>query len=561
MKKASFLASVLCVLWGGLNLSAQNFSEVAVSLGIDHSYGFGVHGGGVSFADFNRDGWDDLTFTSEAGKPMYFYQNNGGNSFTQLFLVDNTLETKDATWIDYDNDGDRDLFITAFGGTDKLYENTGNLNMVDVTQSTLGSMPNVDSYGAVWGDYNNDGWLDLYICHYSESGSGAIENDLYRSDGDGTFTKVTNSSGTGNGITLTFDACFVDMDENGWQDLYVVNDKFYQANALYMNTNGNFSTDPGSGAFIIIDAMNAGGADYDDDGDFDLYVTNTSTGNNLLENDGNAQFFDVAAGTGTGVYRTCWGATFLDYDLDQDQDLYVSVNGSLAFNSPNAFLVNFADLGLNIFSEPFQFSGGLGGIDYGRNYGQAIGDLDNDGLPDMVVSRMMPDSFHIWHNDESPTGSWLKVDLFGTSSNTEGVGARVEIDLGDKTISRYRHGGQGYLSQHSHQLHFGLGSVFQIDQMRVYWPSGIIDVFNNITNLNDVISVTEGEAALPADLLRFSATLVNKDVDLNWETAAEVDVDFYEIERSTDGQVFEGLHRISSRGNSSNLQTYGWRDR
>ncbi|MEL6392473.1 MAG: ASPIC/UnbV domain-containing protein, partial [Bacteroidota bacterium] len=198
---------------------------------------------------------------------------------------------------------------------------------------------------------------------------------------------------------------------------------------------------------------------------------------------------------------------------------------------------------------------------YGRNYGQAIGDLDNDGLPDMVVSRMMPDSFHIWHNDESPTGSWLKVDLFGTSSNTEGIGARVEIDLGDKTISRYRHGGQGYLSQHSHQLHFGLGSVLKIDQMRVYWPSGIIDVFNNITNLNDVISVTEGEAALPADLLRFSATLANEDVDLSWETASEVDVDFYEIERSTHGQVFEGLHRISSRGNSSNLQTYGWRDR
>ncbi|MEM8585333.1 MAG: FG-GAP-like repeat-containing protein [Bacteroidota bacterium] len=484
---ASLFTGMLCLCGGCLQLYAQSFSEVAFSLGADHSYGFGTHGGGVSFADFNRDGWDDLTFTSAAGKPMYFYQNNGGNSFTPLNLVDNTLETKDATWIDYDNDGDRDLFITAFGGTNRLYQNMGNLNMVEVTQTAFGNMPVADTYGAVWGDYDNDGWLDLYICNYSVPGGTSIENDLYRSNGDGTFTRVTSSSGTGNGFTLTFDACFVDLDDNGWQDLYLVNDKFYQPNALYMNTSGNFTTDPSSGAFINIDAMNAGGADYDDDGEFDLYVTNTPTGNQLLENDGQGQFFDVAAGTGTGVYRNCWSATFLDYDLDQDQDLYVSVDGDISFNNPNAFLINFSELGLNVFSEPLQFTGGIGGTDYGQNFGHAIGDFNNDGLPDIAINRMWPDSVRLWQNQETTSGSWLKVDLFGTISNSEGIGARVEVDIDNKTISRYRHGGQGYLSQHSHFLHFGLGSVTQIDQMRVYWPSGTIDVFDGSFEYSQIV--------------------------------------------------------------------------
>ncbi|MEM6398474.1 MAG: CRTAC1 family protein [Bacteroidota bacterium] len=559
MKFPTYSLGLLCLLFCCTKVAAQNFTEVASSLGVDHGYGLGTHGGGVSFADFNRDGLDDLTFTSGAGKPLYTFRNNGNGSFTRLFLVDFTLETKDATWVDYDNDGDRDLFVTAYDGRDRLYRNEGNLNMVDVTQSALGGTPMQASFGAVWGDYDNDGHLDLYVCHYNLPGSG-LENDLYHNNGNGTFTKVTASSGVGNDQLLTFDACFVDLDENGWQDLYVINDKFDQPNALYMNTNGSFTPNPSSGAFISIDAMNAGGCDYDDDGDYDLYVTNTGSGNQLLDNDGSANFFDIAAATGTGVYRVCWGANFFDYDLDTDQDLYVAVIGSPSFNIPSAFLVNLSELGSPIFSEPFQFSGGLGGIDVGRSYGMAVGDYNNDGLPDLAVNRQLFDSSFVWRNDETTPHNWLKVDLFGTISNTEGIGARVEIDINGTTLTRYRQGGQGYLSQNSHQLHFGLGSAFQVDQLRVYWPSGIIDVYNNLTSFNQVFSITEGDAPLPAEILDFTAQIQERAVNLSWRVTNEIYVSLYQIQTSINGIDFTHIHDLPATHTQSPIKQYNWQD-
>lgn len=542
------------------SLHAQTFSNVAPALGIDTGYGFGEQGGGVSFCDFNRDGLDDLTFTTEAGQQLLVYQNNGNGTFTQLSLVNNTQETKDATWVDYDNDGDRDLFVTAFGGPDRLYQNQGNMNMVDVTSTALPGMGNLNSMGAVWGDYDRDGWLDLYVCHYYFSGSN-LENDLYRNLGNGTFTKVTSSTPVSNGIKLTFDAAFVDLDEDGWQDLYVVNDKYSTANALYMNTSGSFQAAPGQGADVLIDAMNAGGADFDDDGDFDFYVSNCVLGNELLTNDGSAFFFNQAPQTGTEVLRGCWGANFLDYDLDTDQDLYVSVQSSPSgIGNPNAFLVNLSEIGVYVFQEPFQFTGGLAGDDHASSYGNAVGDLNNDGLLDIAVVNLGNEDFFVWQNQETTTNNWLKVDLFGTTSNSEGIGARVEIDVDGETLTRYRHGGQGYLSQNSAQLHFGLGAATQVDEIRIIWPSGTVDVFNNITSVNQVFFVTETEAVLPAELFNFSAHLLQSAIQLSWQSASEDNLEKYELEVSTDGRNFEHFTAVHARGNSDLLNTYRARD-
>ncbi|MEO0787343.1 MAG: CRTAC1 family protein [Bacteroidota bacterium] len=547
---------LFCFCLLSLTLQAQDFTNVAADLGIDTGYGFGEQGGGVSFCDFNRDGLDDLTFTTDAGVQVLFFRNNGNGTFTQLSLINNTLETKDATWVDYDNDGDRDLFVTAFEGPDRLYQNQGNMNMVDVTSTALPGMGSLKSMGAVWGDYDRDGWLDLYICHYYFSGSN-LENDLYRNQGNGTFVKVTSSTPANNGIKLTFDAAFVDLDEDGWQDLYVVNDKYSTANGLYMNTNGSFQAAPSQGADVAIDAMNAGGADFDDDGDFDLYVSNCVLGNELLNNDGSAFFFNQAPQTATEVFRGCWGSNFFDYDLDTDQDLYVSVQSSpTGIGNPNAMLVNLSEIGTYVFQEPFQFSGGLAGEDHASSYGNAIGDLNNDGLLDIAVVNVGGEDFFVWENQETTSNNWLKVDLFGTTSNSEGIGARVEVDVAGETLTRYRHGGQGYLSQNSAQLHFGLGSATLINEIRVVWPSGTVDVFNNVTSVNQVFSVVETEVVLPAELVHVAARKVPAGVEVSWQSASEFNLEKYELQVSTDGRRFEVVTEVLARGESELLNTY-----
>ena len=545
------LVGYVCLV---INLSGQNFSNVASALGVDEGYSYGNHGGGVSFCDFNNDGWDDLTFCSGDGLPVYFYLNVGG-SFLQVDLVDNDLETKEAIWVDYDNDGDRDLYLTVHNGSNRLYNNNGAMFFTDVTMSAFGALDNLQSFGAAWGDYNRDGWLDLYVCHYIVFGSQT--NDLFLNNADGTFTKVSSSTVANNGPTLTFDAIFVDYDHDGWQDLYVINDKYTTPNALYRNLGGTFYSVPAAGADIVLDAMNAGGGDYDDDGDFDFYVTNSPQGNQLLQNDGNGNFSDVAGATGTVAGRTTWGANFFDYDNDQDQDLYVSAVDP-QFLQPNPMYVNG---GNGTFSEPLEFSGGLGGVDDENSFGNAIGDFNNDGRLDIAVSQMTPHEFLLWQNNETNTNSWLKVKLSGTTSNLEGIGTRVEVDLGNHTMIRYRHGSSGYLSQNSDKLHFGLGSATIIDEMRVYWPSGNVDTYQNINTLNQVLFLTEGETALPLRLVEFSAEPSGGVVNLDWASETERNVSHFLIERSADGREFLPINRVTAVGDSDLGEEYAYTDR
>ncbi|PHI21189.1 hypothetical protein CEQ90_03985 [Lewinellaceae bacterium SD302] len=539
----------------GFVLVAQTFTEVAGSLGINTTYGDGNHGGGFSFADFNGDGNDDLTFTSANGLPVYFYRNNGNGTFTSLNLINNTQESKEAIWADYDNDGDQDLFLTVHNGANRLYRNDGGLNMTDVTMSAFGYLDNLQTFGAVWGDYDRDGWLDLYVCEYIVSGTES--NKLFRNNGNGTFSDISAGTFCNNGPQLTFDACFFDRDFDTWQDLYVVNDKFNYSNALYANQLGTFSHLPGSGANISIEAMNAGGADFDNDGDLDLYVSNTQSGNQLLQNNGLGDFTDVAGTTGTGVYQITWGSTFFDYDNDLDLDLYVSSLNNNVVTWANAFLVNEGD---GTFSNNLAATNGLGGIDIGQSYGNAMGDLNNDGKLDIAVSQETDNNF-IWRNDETSVGNYLRIRLTGTTSNRDGIGARVVAQVGNHTLTRFRHGSQGYLSQHSQSLHFGLGSNTQIDNIQVFWPSGIVDSYDNITSINQLMGLTEGETVLPLVLTDFQAKPDGLHNQLEWVTSLESNTSHFEVERSFDGSEFHRIGRVLAGGDSQNELSYNFLDR
>ncbi|MDX1407711.1 MAG: VCBS repeat-containing protein, partial [Saprospiraceae bacterium] len=275
-----FLPTVVMTLLA-LIAAGQSFDEVAGSAGLSGGYGsptfFG--GGGVSFADFNQDGWDDLTFCTGPGQQLQFYLNNGDSTFTLVDppYIDHTGESTHAVWVDYDGDGDKDLFVATYNAPNRLYRNTGGLILVDATTEAGLPLLNEYSYGASFADIDLDGDLDLYVCNYGPPWTGQA-NYLYLNHGDGTFSDITTPL-TGNGAQQTWCATFFDYNLDGWSDLYIVNDRHIWPNALLQGGPGGVFTDVSvsSGTNVSHLAMNGGGGDYNNDGFPDIYLTTNDT--------------------------------------------------------------------------------------------------------------------------------------------------------------------------------------------------------------------------------------------------------------------------------------------
>ena len=207
------------------------FDDVAAQIGVNYSYGDSEYGGGVSFADFDNDGWEDITYTSENGVDIYFLKNtNGDFNLVSFSGISNTNKTKQVIWVDYDNDGDKDLFITALEGKNSFYINDGEMNFTDISSSIGIFQTDLFTYGASFGDIDNDGDLDLFISNRSP----VDHNYLYRND-SGTYVDITNSSGISLEGQLSFCSIFFDYDKDGLQDIYVSNDKEENINRLYKN--------------------------------------------------------------------------------------------------------------------------------------------------------------------------------------------------------------------------------------------------------------------------------------------------------------------------------------
>ncbi len=451
-----------------------SFQDNATLLGVGYSYGSSYLGGGVSFCDFDNDGWDDLTFATTNGENIYFFKNING-TFNKVDIGINTSNhNKQVIWVDFDNDGDKDLFVTSVNGENKFFRSEGNLLFTDIT-ATCGLFTNdLYTYGASFGDIDNDGDLDVFLSNRDITTVNQ-HNYLYRND-DGFFVDISATSGITLGNQLSFCSAFFDYDNDGDQDIYVSNDKYAQINRLFQNDGfGNF-TDVSviSGAGIAIDAMSTTIGDYNNDGWFDIYITNTSGGNFHLRNNGDGTFTNVASSVGTPFYSIGWGAVFLDADNDSDLDLYVSgmrdgSNGDL----PSAFYENQGD---NTYLIPTS----IGFANDTRvSFSNAIGDFNNDGLPDIVVMNDTDNNF-LWENTTTNSNNWLKVKLQGVTSNRDGIGSKIEVFANGKSQYRYTLCGEGYLGQNSGTKIFGVGTATNIDYVKVTWPSGIVDQLNNI---------------------------------------------------------------------------------
>ena len=501
MNKISF---IFFLFFSNILYSQIAFEDVASYIGVDYSYGDSEYGGGVSFADFNNDGWDDITYASEDGAQVYFFKNNNG-AFNLVTLngISNTYKTKQVIWIDYDNDGDKDLFATAIEGINQFYRNDGDMSFTNIS-STIGFFQtDLFTYGASFGDIDNDGDLDAFISNRTNTEENQ-RNYLYRND-EGIYIDITQSSGIpiqdedGNeNSQLSFCTIFFDYNKDGFQDIYLANDKIDNINRLYKNLgDGTFEdVSVASGSGIAVNAMTTTLGDYNNDGWFDIYITNTQSsqagnGNVLLMNNADGTFTNVAEETGTTFNSFAWGAVFLDADNDTLLDLYVSggFDGSIGSFLSAAFYHQQND-GTFVIPQNIGFEN-----DTRKSYSNAIGDINNDGKPDIIVCNDTENNF-LWENKTVNENNWLKVKLEGVISNRDGIGNTIEISIDGQSQYRYTLAGEGYLSQNSFYEFFGTGTATEIDYIKVTWTAtGITETISNI-DVNQAIIIKEGSGIL-----------------------------------------------------------------
>ncbi|OFV97193.1 MAG: hypothetical protein A3F68_09905 [Acidobacteria bacterium RIFCSPLOWO2_12_FULL_54_10] len=508
--------------------------------------GYTALGASASVADFNGDGFEDLfvTDSKEDGKNR-LYKNNGNLTFTDVAAVAGVADGNDANnasadslWFDYNNDGRPDLLVIRFGYS-QLYENLGNGKFQDVT-AKAGLRHYANAITAIAFDSDRDGDLDLYLGAYfqpvnifeastprffpesfetAKNGGGLI---AFRNNGDGTFVDMTDQAGLRqSGWVL--DLGHADADNDGDDDLYVAAD--FGTDRFYAN-NGDGTFSDITEKAIGVDTkkgMNVDWGDYDRDGYLDIYVTNITDdymreGNFLWHNSGDLTFADVSRETGT--YDTGWGwaGKFFDYDNDGWLDLYVMngwVSGGKDSYVPDVFEmilrpnVDLADvrqwppmgdkslsgyqkkkLFHNQSGQIFKEDAARHGLDSIRDgRGIAVADFDNDGKLDLFVTNANSEPF-LYHNVHPHDTNWVEFILEGKTSNRAGIGAQIRLTAGDATQISFVNGGNGFASQSTSRVHFGLDKASTIDQVEIRWPSGKKQVVKNLS-ANSIYLVRE----------------------------------------------------------------------
>jgi hypothetical protein len=485
-------------------------------------------GGGTAAGDYNGDGLLDIYVTNSAG-PNALYRNDGGGHFTDVAPVsgvdDHQARGYGAGWADYDNDGDLDLFVASFGDS-KLFRNNGPRNgeagFDDVTGLAGVGDPDDEhrTMGVSWGDYDRDGYLDLLVVRHVDEPGGKLPLDteglakasrplaLYHNMGDGTFENVTALLGDGAAYPSPvrgagFKPSFIDYDNDGDADIYVINDfgSAHHPNVLWRNDGldasgaGTFTdVSKESGADLEIFGMGLATGDYDNDGDLDFYMTNIGA-NEFLENQGDGTFIDRTEQTGTGRgsisenwfdnNSVSWGAVFADLDNDGLLDLY-SVAGHMdndpcfnMLNQPNAIFANNGD---GSFSDESRTSGA---DDPGTGRGVVHGDFNNDGQIDLFVVNLgysdgTPGTARLFENASDNTNHWLDVKVVGTTSNRDGIGARIKITTTQGVQIREMGASQSHMSHSVVPVHFGLGPAGVAASVEVSWPSGQVQVIRDV---------------------------------------------------------------------------------
>lgn len=477
-----FVSSLLILLLWNISSSAQTFIDVSTAAGFSVLSQSSGWGNGVSFFDVDEDGWDDLT-VCVAGEPTRFYRNNSG-SFSLHSVFFNDQETKACIWLDIDEDGDNDLFVSRFNAAHQVYLNQGELVFEDVSVNYLNLSGDMDySWGVSFGDYTRDGYLDLCIANYGIQGA---SNTLARNTGLGGFIPLSIDPLT-NTTKTSFQPVWLDLNKDLLQDLFIINDH-NQGNEYYAQSSLGVFEDLSleCGLFAPSSAMSNSWCDFDRDGDFDVYITNTIQGNRLLVNNGQNVFIDEAVAEGLVLNAWTWSAQWLDTENDGWEDLYVA-SKDLVNDLPND---NFYFRN-NQGTFETQANNGLSGLAYG-GYATAKGDFNNDGKTDLVLLTEQNEKYKLYQNNSSSTNNYFKFRLKGRLSNRNGIGTRYEYWIGGEKRVGYTYCGEGYLTQNSQNILLGLGNANSIDSLKLFWLSGVEDMHYNLTG-NTFQLFVEGE--------------------------------------------------------------------
>jgi hypothetical protein len=489
---------------------AQPYKLQTYQAGLGRAY----NANGVAAADYNNDGLIDIYVVSRLPKSPHhpgsansLFKNNGDGTFTNVakeagvegiadtiktIPQNDLVENFGASWGDFDDDGDVDLYVTN-KGVDELFENLGDGTFKNITHSAGLDLLIRDSSSAAWFDLDRDGDLDLYVSSYGEHGlPPSSDNVMYRNNGDGTFTDITSATGLGKSV-YTYTTLILDADMDGWPDLYCVND--FGDNFFYLNNcDGTFrEATQEFGLDNAGEGMGATMGDYDNDGFFDIYHTNVGDDldfewSPLFRHSINGTFEDVSRQTGTGITNWAWGCEFLDFDLDGNLDLYV-VNG---FTSANVYHNRlYRNNGDGTFED---FSAQSGADSQEEARGLCVADFNNDGRLDLAVANLRG-TVHLYLNTIR-SGNYLKINLIGTQSNRDARGAVVSITANDKTYHRTNDGVE-YYGQSKVPVHFGLGNARVVQNIAVLWPSGLQQEFYDIP-ANRTITITEKSANVTA---------------------------------------------------------------
>lgn len=427
---------------------------------------------GQAWGDYDRDGYPDLYVTDAAGLNTLFH-NEGDGSFSVSSLAAVTglvaHASAGATFVDFNNDGWLDLYVVGYG-PNVLFRNQGGAGFSDISISA-----GIDDPGkgqtACWGDFNKDGLLDVYIVNWGEPGT--FEDRFYRNNGDETFTDITSGLGprvAGAGFT----ASFVDYDNDADLDIYLVNDKLL-GNVLWRNDDpqclaGCFSeVSTQSGADIQVFGMGLAVGDYDGDLDLDFYFSHLGP-MVLLQNQtvqGSATFLNMGAAAGVSFDAIGWGTAFLDFDNDGWLDLYLATMDS----QPERVNRLYRNLGNGTFQD-VSYRGGAAHT--GPSLGVAYSDYDRDGFLDLAIGNW--GSGYVLYHNRGVAGAgrnWLNVALVaGGGVNRDGVGAKVYLERSDgRVLFQEVKCGSSLGAGNEMNLHFGLGEA-EVSTLTVIWPDG-----------------------------------------------------------------------------------------
>lgn len=533
------------------------FSDVTAQAGIRFKHNSGAYGkhylpetvgAGCAFLDYDNDGWQDILLVNSTNWPDHkgaksfpaLYHNNKNGSFTDV--------TKEAglavemyglgcAAADYDNDGNTDIYITCLGGN-HLFHNAGNGKFVDVT-AKAGVGDNGFSTSAAWFDYDKDGKLDLFVCNYVEW---SIDKDLfctldgknksyctpesykgqsaklYHNRGDGSFEDVTERAGLKDPTSKSLGIALLDYDNDGWIDLFVANDT--QPNKLYHNNGNGTFTDNAMTAGVAFSeegkaraGMGVDAADYDGSGHQSLIIGNFSNEMMALyHNEGTGLFIDEAPTSTIGqasLLTLSFSCFFFDYDLDGLPDIFAAnghVSDDISTVQPKVKYAEpphlFRNLGKKKFEEVADKIGrAFQQAMVGR--GAAYGDFDNDGDLDLLIMSNNGPA-RLLRNDGGNQNNLLRIKTIGTTSNHDGIGAKVTLKLADqRKLWGIVKTGSSYCSQSELPLTFGLAKADKVASIEIAWPSGRVDTLTDVA-ANQMITVQEGKGQVAAQPVTFA---------------------------------------------------------